>query len=355
MDNYGCTSHPLGNVTRAPERAAIYDRRAFLKSFGTIAAAAELSLLDLRLAAAGPVLETTRLRLVHSPAICFAPQYLAETFLRAEGFTDIEYVAAKDRTSLAIVAAGEGEFTLDAVRTVLTGLDAGDPLVALAGVHLGCYELFGTSRVHAIRDLKGKTVPVWAMGSDQQIFLASMAAYVGLDPNKDINWIVRPPKESMRLLNEGKVDAYLGFPPDPQELKANKIGHVVVNTTTDKPWSQYFCCMMVGNRHFVEQHPVATKRALRALLKATDLCAQDPERAARFIVDKKYTPRYDHAVEALKEVSYDAWRQYDPEAAMRFYALRLHDVGMIKSNPQKLIAQGTDWRFLNELKKELKA
>jgi NitT/TauT family transport system substrate-binding protein len=27
---------------------------------------------------------------------------------------------------------------------------------------------------------------------------------------------------------------------------------------------------------------------------------------------------------------------------------------MIKSSPQKLIAQGTDWRFLNALKKEMK-
>ena len=35
-------------------------------------------------------------------------------------------------------------------------------------------------------------------------------------------------------------------------------------------------------------------------------------------------------------------------------ALRLHEAGMVKSSPQKLIAQGTDWRFLNELKKELK-
>jgi NitT/TauT family transport system substrate-binding protein len=39
---------------------------------------------------------------------------------------------------------------------------------------------------------------------------------------------------------------------------------------------------------------------------------------------------------------------------MRYFALRLHEAGMIKSSPQKIIAQGTDWRFLNELKKELK-
>jgi hypothetical protein len=40
--------------------------------------------------------------------------------------------------------------------------------------------------------------------------------------------------------------------------------------------------------------------------------------------------------------------------AVRFYSLRLHEAGLIKSSPQKIIAQGTDWRFLNELKRELK-
>ena len=94
---------------------------------------------------------------------------------------------------------------------------------------------------------------------------------------------------------------------------------------------------------------------MRAILKATDLCAQEPERAARFVVDNGYAPRYDYTVQTLKEVPYNAWRTYDPEDTLRFYALRLHEVGMIKSTPQKIIAQGTDWRFLNELKRELKA
>jgi len=39
---------------------------------------------------------------------------------------------------------------------------------------------------------------------------------------------------------------------------------------------------------------------------------------------------------------------------VRFYALRLHEIGMLKSSPQKLMALGTDWRFLTALKKELK-
>jgi hypothetical protein len=61
-----------------------------------------------------------------------------------------------------------------------------------------------------------------------------------------------------------------------------------------------------------------------------------------------------HATATLKEIPYGKWREYDPEDAVRFFALRMRDVGMIKTSPQKIVAEGTDWRFLNELKKELK-
>jgi NitT/TauT family transport system substrate-binding protein len=84
------------------------------------------------------------------------------------------------------------------------------------------------------------------------------------------------------------------------------------------------------------------------------LCALQPQRVAQFLVDKGYAERSDYAVQSLKEVAYGKWRDYNPEEAVRFYALRLHEAGLIKSSPQKIIADGTDWRFLNELKKELK-
>jgi NitT/TauT family transport system substrate-binding protein len=111
---------------------------------------------------------------------------------------------------------------------------------------------------------------------------------------------------------------------------------------------------MAGHRDFVRRYPVATKRALRAILKATDLCAREPERVARFLVDEGYAERYDYTLQALQEIPYNRWREYDPEDTVRFHALRLHEAGMIKTGPQKIIAQGTDWRFLNALKKELK-
>jgi NitT/TauT family transport system substrate-binding protein len=274
--------------------------------------------------------------------------------LHGEGFTEVRHVQTSVQMWTQAVLSGEVDIVLNFVGPLLLRLDAGDPLVILAGGHVGCFELFGTERVRAIRDLKGKTVSVPELGSPQHVFLASIAAHVGLDPRKDIDWVIHPRAEAMQLLTEGKIDAFLGFPPEPQELRAKGIGHVVVNSAVDRPWSQYFCCMVYTRREFAQKYPVATKRALRAILKAADVCALEPERTAEFLVDQGYTQNYNYALQTMKELPYGKWREYDHEDTVRFYALRLHEAGMIKSTPQKILAQGTDWRFLNALKKEFK-
>jgi NitT/TauT family transport system substrate-binding protein len=339
------------------QQAEGWTRRCFLGGL-TLAGTAGLLGLRPKSVAAEPPPEVTQLRLISQRgSICVAPKYVAEALLQAEGFTDIHY-AEEPQFSVRMqrLAAGETDLEFTFVGPLITRIDAGDPIVVLAGGHIGCFELFGTAQVRTIRDLKGKTVaiPDRGWGSPQHIFLSSMLAYVGLDPGKDIQWVMQPRAASMRLLAEGKIDAYLGFPPDAQELRAKQIGHVIVNSTMDRPWSQYFCCMVAGNREFVHRHPMATKRAVRALLKAANVCASEPGQVAQFLVDKGYTERYDYALQAMQEIPYHRWREYDPEDTIRFYALRLHEVGMIKSSPQKIIAQGTNWRFLNELKKELK-
>jgi NitT/TauT family transport system substrate-binding protein len=330
-----------------------WTRRRFLGGV-TVAGTAGLLSLCPRLLAAEPPPETTKLRLAQSPSLCISPLYVAADLLPAEGFTEVQYVKLTGALIPPAVAAGEVDLAMTFVGPLLLRLDAEDPLVILAGGHVGCFELIGTDRVRAIRDLKGRTVTVPQLGSPQHVFLASMAAYVGLDPNNDIHWVTHPAAESIQLLAEGKVDALLGFPPIPQELRAKQVGHVVVNSAVDRPWSQYFCCLMYANQAFVRTHPVATKRAVRAILKAVDVCARDPGRAAQFLVDQGYTTSDVYTRQTLREVPYDRWREYEPEDTVRFYALRLQEAGMIKATPQKLIAQGTDWRFLNELKKELK-
>jgi NitT/TauT family transport system substrate-binding protein len=330
-----------------------FSRREFLAGTSLIGAATLLGLP--RMAAAEPLPEISKIRLVHAPAICLAPQYLAEELLRLEGFAEVEYVDMPTTKSISMLETGGADITMGASPDVVAALDMGRGILPLAGIHAGCYELFVNGRIAAIKDLRGKSVVITNDDSTERLFISSIVAYVGVNP-RDIRWINTPSAgEAMQHFVDGKADAFLGFAPQPQELRIKKVGRVILNTTTDRPWSQYFCCMVSARREFAEKYPVATKRALRAFLKAADICAQEPERVARYLAAKGYEPRYEIGLEVLKSLPYARWRESNPEDTLRFHALRLHEVGMIKSSPQNLIAQGTDWRFLNELKRELKA
>jgi hypothetical protein len=230
--------------------AACWSRREFLRGL-TLAGTAGLLGLYPRAVVAEPPPETTKIRLIQISGICIAPQYVAEELLRAEGFTEVQYI--KLENTQKALASGQVDVSMAFVAPSIIQVDTAAPLVLLGGVHVGCYEVFGTDQVRAIRDLKGKTVAVPEFGSAHHLFLAS---------------------------------------------------------------------------------------------------ALEPERAAQLVADKGYA--YEYTLQTLQEIPYNRWREYDPKDTVRFYALRLYEVGMIKSSPQKIIAQGTDWRFLNELKKELK-
>jgi NitT/TauT family transport system substrate-binding protein len=327
-------------------------RRRFLAGLSGIGAAL---LGRPSLAAEGP-LETTTVRFMRIPAICHAPEFVAEALLHAEGFTDVRFVEAATSAEInEAVAGGKVDFNMHFAPQWVSVLDGGGPVTVLAGVHVGCFELFANEAIRTVADLKGRTVGVPALGSSDHLFVSVITAHIGLDPARDIRWIASPSRRPLELFTEGKIDALLGTPPVPQEMRARGIGHVLVNSSLDGPWSQYFCCMLAGNREFVRTKPVATKRMLRAILKAADLCASEPVLAARRLVDGHFAPRYDYALQTMRDVPYDKWREYDAEDTVRFYALRLHELGFIKSTPQQIIADGTDWRFFNELKSEMKA
>jgi NitT/TauT family transport system substrate-binding protein len=329
-------------------------RRRFMTSAAMASAAALVGAP--RSLHAEPPPETPTVRLAKFfRATCEAPKNVAGELLRAEGFTDVRYVElAYDADSSVSIAQGELDFDYNLPPTHVASIEAGTPIRVLAGMHSGCTELIANESIHGIRDLRGKRVGVYAVNSLPHVLATLMAAYVGLDPVNDIQWVTSKDATSMDLFVEGKIDAFVAIPPEPQELRARKIGHTIVSTTVDRPWSQYFCCMLAGSADYVTRYPVATKRVLRAMLKAADLCVSNPERVAQELVDSKFTDRYDFALQTLNEVRYDRWREYDPEDTLRFYALRMREAGFIKSGPNEIIANGTDWRFLDELKRELK-
>jgi NitT/TauT family transport system substrate-binding protein len=288
--------HVTDLQAQRPER---WDRREFVKGLSAVAGSAGLLGYDLRPAAAEPPPETTRLRIMGGGAVvtCIAPLYAPqEQLLRAEGFTDLRYVEYPTDTSSwppEVLLSGEADISLSFPLTDILHIDAGAPVVILAGSHIGCVELVASNQFRSTLDLRGKTLAIPQLGRDAHLFMSLFVAYVGLNPQKDINWVVARPVDYLRLLTEGKIDALMAVPPFAQELRAKKLAHVLVKTTTDAPWSQYFCCLVASTKEFVRKHPVATKRALRAIVKGADVCALEPRRVARLIADKGFA-RYDY-------------------------------------------------------------
>jgi NitT/TauT family transport system substrate-binding protein len=125
-------------------------RRRFLRGM-TLAGSAGLLGLHARRVAAEPPPETTQLRIGQSQAICFAPQYVAaEQLFHAEGFVDVQYVRRRNTTEALV--AGEIDFTSFDASSLIVQIDKGfaqgQPAVSLSGLHIGCYELFGTDQIH---------------------------------------------------------------------------------------------------------------------------------------------------------------------------------------------------------------
>jgi len=334
-----------------------WSRREFIGGLALTGTAAILGLQpEPGMAAVEPPPETTRLRIRKGDPACWAPIYVAEPLLREEGFTDIQYVSGLTADEAKLSREGAIDLSPSFSAVAMFNLEQQQPpLKIISGLHVGCYALVGSERIHSVRDLKGKTV--WAgafKNGGPHIFFSTIVAYVGLDPRTDIQYSWVNKDEAMRLFREGKIDAFISFPPWPHELIEQGIGHLLIDTNIDKPWSQYFCCTVSGQSYFIKKNPIATKRALRAILKANDIVARNPELATRIVIEKKVRneSEYKSVLRALKDIPYSKWRAYNPEDTVRFYALRMRDIGMIESNPQQFINQHTDWRFMNELKKE---
>jgi len=319
---------------------------------------------DLGLAAVEPPPETTTIRFQKIQSPCWVPQLVAEPLLREEGFTDIQYIEhEKISQGEEDILAGKVDFTADFTAQSLMKFDPGSPIEFISGLHIGCWSLIVSDRIKSVRDLKGKKV--WALGQRTtgeyavkalpNVFFKVLIGYVGLDPYNDVEYIVVPKDEAIELFKRGKIDAFLSFPPGPQQLRAAGIGQVLVDTNVDRPWAQYYCCMITGRRDFIRNNPIATRKVIRSILRANDLVSQDPAMAAQLLVDRKLRKADDQEfmVQSLREIPYDKWRHYSPEDTIRFWALRLKEIGLIKYSPQEYISKNTDWSHIASLKKEM--
>ena len=257
-----------------------WSRREFLKTAALAGTGALFGSPSDSFAAEAP-LETKKITLRRTGTVCHAPVLIAEALLKSEGFTQVDYKGTEDTAGQAL-ASGEVQVMIQFAGPLLLRVDAGDPILILSGGHIGCQALFAHESVRSVRDLKGKTVVLTTTpGAGPHTFLATLMGHVGLDHRKDVTILWLNTAEGIRAFEERKADAYMGSAGLSSEFRTKWMRRMIVNSTTDRPWSQYYCCMIAGNREWVRKHPVAAKRALRAILKSADICALEPERAAR--------------------------------------------------------------------------
>jgi NitT/TauT family transport system substrate-binding protein len=349
-------------------REHVMRRRALLGAAGAslVVACAPTSGSTVETAAPslGP-LETTTVRIA-SPFACDPPLWLANDFLLEEGFTDIRYIDAAGRPR-DWATKGTVDFGAVHPEEHVAAVDAGAPLLALAGLHSGCQEVWVGPGIASIRDLRGKRIAVFKKDTGDQFFnfFATALAYVGIDPLKDVTFfeVDRGYSVMLNAFVDGRSDAFLAAADGAALLRRNprSLSTKILDQSADKPWSQYFCCLLVANRDWARQNPVAAKRFTRAVLRASDATVKDRPGAARKGVGHftSILPLGSLSVEQiLNETiampSYD-WRELEPEETLRFFALRLNDVKLIKSTPTQIIAQGSDVGFMHQLRKELKA
>jgi NitT/TauT family transport system substrate-binding protein len=190
-------------------------RRDFLT---TLSAAGAAGILGAResLAVEGPP-ETTTIRLGRLRSLCLAPEYAAEELLRAEGFTDVRYVALEAGADNATgIARGEVDFSLNFAAPLVIPIDAGEPIKVIAGVHPGCFELFANERVRSILDLKGKSVGVQGLGSTRTCSWRSWPHMSGLIPSRTSTGSPVPPSGQKSCSPRAKSMRSSAFRPSPR-------------------------------------------------------------------------------------------------------------------------------------------
>src|SRR5215813_13327075 len=114
-----------------------WDRRQFVKAAGALCS--PWFAFNARPAVAEAPPETTRLTLVNDGTTCIAPVFVAEALLGSEGFSDVRYIKAEGLEIYARTAAGDADISLAYASAIVKSLDAGKPLLVLAGIHPGCF------------------------------------------------------------------------------------------------------------------------------------------------------------------------------------------------------------------------
>jgi len=233
----------------------------------------------------------TKIRVGYIGLTCEAPIFTAveKGFFKEEGL-DVTLVKCDWATYKDSLALGQFDITHHLVMYFLKPIEQGLDVKFLAGIHRGCLRVQTAPKgnIHSIADLKGKKIGVPGMGTPPFIFANRVLGAHGIDPSKDITWLVFPAGDLGLALQKGQVDAIADSEPIGSMLLAEGIVTNVADQAVDEPYNDEYCCAVLANGKFVANNPKAAAAATRALLKGAKWVETNPSAAARLSVEKKY-------------------------------------------------------------------
>ncbi len=232
-----------------------------------------------------------KVKLAYLGLTCEAAMFVAREngYFQEEGI-EVEFVKTDWDGLRDGLGLGKFDANYTLIMYLLKPIEQGLDVKITGGVHSGCLrtQVPDASPVKSLADLKGKTIGIPNMGSPPFLFTSRALAAKGLDPSKDVNWVVVAPELMKIALEKGQVDAVANSEPMGSILTAQAGVRTVADQAVDEPYRDEYCCATVVSGKFAASNPTAAAKITRALLKGALWVDTNPRAAAEMAVEKKY-------------------------------------------------------------------
>jgi NitT/TauT family transport system substrate-binding protein len=235
--------------------------------------------------------DSNKVRVGYIGLTCEAPIFTAveKGFFKDEGL-DVSLVKCEWKNYKDVLALGGFDVTHHLVMYFLKPIEQGLDVKFTGGIHRGCLRVQALARssIRTVKDLRGKRIGVPGMGTPPFIFANRVLGANGIDPSREITWLVFPAGELGLALDKGEVDAVADSEPIGSLLLAQNKVRNIADQAADVPYRDEYCCAVLVNGKFLARNPKASAAATRALLRAAKWVEMNPAAAAKLSVEGKY-------------------------------------------------------------------
>lgn len=228
--------------------------------------------------------------IAYAGGTCEAPAFVAfhKGFFKDEGL-EVELVQAGFEQLKQGLTTGKIDAAL-ANFAWFKPIEQGMNIKLTAGVHTGCIKAVTPedSGIKEIKDLKGKTIGVDAIGGGPMIALSIKLRENGIDPKTDVQWKAYPGPQLDEAIKKNEIQAYMTWDPFPTQAHDHNKHTYLLDIGTDEPFKDNYCCFVGTNGDLVKDNPEKAAAITRSLLKAAQWVGQNPKEAAQISLDNKY-------------------------------------------------------------------